>query len=147
MVPKLVSTALYNQTVRFIATAALTFGLLGSCGQNLNTKEAVRQGVIDHLSTRKGLDLDMKSMDVEVTSVTFRSDEADAMVSIKARGANAASGMQMQYTLKRDGSRWKVEKKAEAGMNPHSEQMAAPPASQLPADHPPINMPKPGTAK
>lgn len=135
--------ALYNRKVRILSAAALAAWCLVSCGHNINTKEAVRQGVIDHLGARKGLDLDLSSMDVDVTSVTFRSNEADAMVSFKPRGAAGAGGMQMKYTLERDGSRWKVKNKAESGANPHG----AAPGPQMPPDHPPVPTPKPGSAK
>lgn len=143
--------------MRTIISATLAAWCLVSCGQNVNTKEAVRQGVIDHLGARKGLDLDLSSMDVDVTSVSFRSNEADAMVSFKPRGSSGAGGMQMKYTLERDGNRWKVKSKAESGANPHGAAAegsanphggAAPaPGSQMPPDHPPIQTPKPGTAK
>lgn len=143
--------------MRTIISAALAAWCLVSCGQNVNTKEAVRQGVIDHLGARKGLDLDLSSMDVDVSSVTFRSNEADAVVSFKPRGSSGAGGMQMNYTLERDGNRWKVKSKAESGANPHgaaAEGAANPhgggaPAtgSQMPPDHPPVQMPKPGSAK
>ncbi len=154
MVPGVVTVDLYNHKVRTIIAAAIAAWCLVSCGQNTNSKEAVRQGVIDHLGARKGLDLDLSSMDVDVTSVTFRANEADAMVSFKPRGSSGAGGMQMKYTLERAGSRWKVKGKAESG-NPHG---AAPEGganphgggateSRMPSDHPPIPTPKPGSAK
>jgi len=110
------------------------------CSHDIQTKEAVRQGVIDHLSSRKGLDLDLRSMDVDVSSVAFRANEADATVSFRARGS-AASGadMQMRYTLERSGNRWVVKGKADSG---GAHGTAPPPpagASEMPPGHPPVS--------
>jgi hypothetical protein len=104
--------------------------LLLGCSRGPQTPEAVRQGVIDHLSTRS--DLDLASMQVEVTSVSFRQDEADATVSFRPKGGGAASGMQMRYTLERKGSRWAVKGKGQAptGEAPHGN-------AQRPAEFPP----------
>ena len=130
--------------VRFLFTAALMAACLASCGNNINTKQAVRQAVIDHLSSRKNLDLDVSAMDVDVASVDFRANEADAVVSIKPRGTSGG-GMQMKYSLEKSGNRWLVKKKAESGVSPHSSGMpggAPMSGSDLPAGHPPVEAPK-----
>jgi len=105
------------------------------CSQNVHNKDAVRQGIIDHLSARKGLDLDMSAMDVDVTSVAFRENEADATVSFRPKGAKGG-GMQMKYTLERKGNLWAVKSKAEAGGSPHGGG-----GGDLPPGHPPMNAP------
>ncbi|MCC6585785.1 MAG: hypothetical protein IT168_03625 [Bryobacterales bacterium] len=132
--------------MRSLLAAAIALGCLASCGNtNGNTKQAVRQAVIDHLSSRKNLDLDMSAMDVDVTSVDFRSNEADAMVVIKPRGSSAG-GMQMKYTLEKNGNRWQVKKKAESGSSPHSSGMPGggpAPGAELPPGHPSMDAPKP----
>ncbi len=109
--------------------------LLCSCSKSLDNKDAIRQGVLDHLSSRKGLDLDLKAMDVEVTNVSFRATEADATVSFRPKGSSGAAVMEMKYTLTRKGDQWAVKSKAEAGANPHTA-----PAEQggLPPSHPPM---------
>ncbi len=128
--------------------------LLAGCATDIQSKEAVRQGVIDHLSGRAGLDLG--SMTIEVTSVTFRGDEADATVSFQAKGtSDPASGMQMQYTLERKGNRWAVKSKTgaggvhgEGGMMPQSPHGAGEaPSGALPPGHPPAGQPDPRTRK
>ena len=135
--------------------ALLAFG----CGRKVQSKEAVKEGVLDYLSGRAGLNID--SMDVEVTSVTFRGEEADATVTFQAKGSTApGSGMQMQYTLKREGNRWVVQGKTGAGgasphgagmqMNPHGSAMPSNPhgmmppsgGGKLPAGHPPMKAPE-----
>jgi hypothetical protein len=125
-----------------ILAAAL---LLAGCGRGIDNKEAVRQGVLDHLSTRAGLDL--KSMQVDVASVSFRQNEADAMVSFRPKGAtDASAGMQMQYTLEKKGNRWVVKGKRDSGMAPHggapgsmpgSMPGGAMPGGAMPPGHPP----------
>ena len=113
--------------------------LLLGCSRAVDSKEAVRQGVLDHLSTRAGLDL--KSMQVDVVSVSFRQNEADAVVSFRPKGSSEPSaGMQMQYTLEKQGDRWVVKGKRESGMSPHgggTPSGAMPPAGAMPPGHPP----------
>lgn len=140
----------YNRTVKATGLILSVAFLLVGCAKDIQSKEAVRQGVIDHLSGRAGLDLG--SMNIEVTSVTFRGDEADATVSFQAKGANdPASGMQMQYTLERKGNRWAVKAKAGAGGGMHGEGGMMPenphgageaPSGDLPPGHPPTGQGK-----
>jgi hypothetical protein len=137
--------------VRFIALAAAAFGLLCACSRNINNKEAVRQGVIDYLNKRSAeTGLDMKLIDVDVTSVQFQNNDARAAVSFNAKGATGGA-MLMNYTLERHGSKWVVKGRAESGMNPHGAQgmppaqggslQPVPPGGQsqpLPPGHPPV---------
>jgi hypothetical protein len=140
--------------MRFLAFCALSALVLTSCGKDIQNKDAVRQGVVDHLKARKNLDLDLSSMQLEVTAVTFRENEADAEVSFVPKGGTAAQGMTMKYTLERKGDAWAVKQKSEATNNPHSGGAMAPPAGMpgatpggmpgagggmsLPPGHPPM---------
>ena len=120
--------------------------LLVSCNRTSpQTKEAVLQGVMEHLTTNAGLDL--SSMDVEITSVSFRGSESDALVSFRPKGS-ADPGMQMKYTLESKDGKWVVKGRAESGGAPHSGTPGTPEksGSDLPAGHPPIN-PPPGQDK
>jgi hypothetical protein len=135
---------------RFWATLAaiLAIGLSGGCNRAGNPEEAVRQGVIDYLAKRANLNV--AAMNVAVTSVIFRQNEADAVVAITAKGGNAGQGMSMKYTLERKGDRWVVKDKAEAGGSPHSAAGAnphggaAPPMEgALPPGHPAVDSTKP----
>ena len=114
--------------------------LLSACSKDIQNKEAVRLGVVEHLQSRKNLDLNLSAMQVEVTAVTFRENEADASVSFVPKGGNASQGMSMKYTLVRDGATWKVKQKAESTNNPHSSGTPAPSgaAGEMPPGHPPI---------
>jgi hypothetical protein len=110
--------------------------LLLSCAKDINTKEAVRTAVMKHLSTRG--DLNLASMDVNVGSITWRQNEADASVSFRPRGS-ADEGMQMTYVLERKGDEWVVKDKKSMPTNPHGGD-AAPvaPSGPLPPGHPPV---------
>lgn len=116
------------------ALAAASFLLL-ACGRDIHNKEAIRQGVIDHLSSRKGLDLDLSAMTLDITAVTFRENEAEAVVNFQPKGGG--SGMSMKYTLERQGNRWAVKSKAESGAS-HSGGVEAAPPGELPPGHPPV---------
>lgn len=131
----------YNLYVRYQLILLLSAGLfLLACSQGVQSEAAVRQGVIDYLSTRP--DLNISQMQVEVSSVAFRQNEADATVSFRPKGGGPSSGMQMSYTLERRGNRWVVKGK---GSGMHAKQMPGmPPVPQagasggtpLPPGHP-----------
>ena len=86
-------------------------------GGNIDTKEAVRQGVIDYLAGRQGLNVG--SMNVEVTSVSFKQNEAEATIAFAPKGSQGGQGMSMRYTLERKGNRWVVKGRSDAGQSPH----------------------------
>jgi hypothetical protein len=116
------------------------------CSRGLQTKEAVRQGVIDYLSSRK--DLSIGSMQVDILSVDFRGNEAEATVSFRPKGGG--EGMQMPYKLERVGNRWVVKARAGAGGgSPHGSMGApeGPSGMGLPAGHPPISGSSPAQTK
>jgi len=118
-------------------------GAGSACKRNIDNQEAVRRAVIDYLGKRSNLNV--SAMNVEVTSVTFRSSEADAVVAITVRGASPGQPMSMRYTLERQGDHWAVKGKADAGGRPHGAGAenphggAVPSASgELPPGHPAV---------
>jgi hypothetical protein len=119
-----------------ISLAALV--LLTACSRRIDTSEAVRQGVLDYLATRSNLN--MSAMNVEVATVSFRKDEADATVSFTAKGPPGAKGMSIRYTLTRKGDKWVVKDKAESGANPHG--AGGPAEGALPSGHPTMAPPQ-----
>jgi len=126
---------------RYLPLPLTALLLLGCGGRGLQNEGAVRQGVLDYLSQRS--DLNLKSMQVDITSVSFREDEADATVSFRPKGA-AGGGMEMRYTLERQGSRWVVKGKgrAGAGQSPHGQMGAGMPSQEgLPPGHPAVGNP------
>ena len=113
--------------------------LLG-CAKNIQTKEAVQAALVDHLNKVSGLN--MTQMKMEVGSVSFRENEADAAVSFVPNGMDPAQGMQMVYTLQRKGETWVVKGKR-GGQHDNTKPPAAiPPAGHPPAGHPPGEAPK-----
>jgi hypothetical protein len=84
---------------------ALAMLSLAACHRGGETKEAVRQGVIDYLAT-KGFN--MPGMSVDVTSVQFNGSHADAVVSIAPKGAPAGAGITMPYKLEQKDGKWVV---------------------------------------
>lgn len=129
--------------VRFqLAILGVATLLACGCGRNIQNQEAVRKGVVTYLSQRTSLDIN--AMQVDVSSVTFRENEADAVVSFKPKGStDPNAGMSMSYTLERKGNEWVVKGKAgKSGAPAHGEGMAMPgaagPGGQMPPAHPPM---------
>ena len=86
--------------------------MLAGCKKDIQNQDAVRQGVMSYLSKRS----DLLAMDVSVSSVAFREDEATAQVHFQAKGNNSpAAGMTMQYVLERKDGQWVV--KGRTGAN------------------------------
>lgn len=133
----------YNQKVKSAALLAIPlFALIGCANRNVDTLEAVKQGVIRDV----GKNLNIGNMDVNVVSVSFRDKEADAVVSFTAKGAPTQT-MTMNYTMERQGSEWHVKSRAGSDLQKHAAQsqpgsMGAAPMdgmhgqTQLPAGHP-----------
>jgi len=138
-----------------VATVGLSIALLGGCKKNIQNDDAVRQGIMNYLSKRP----DLLSMDVNVTSVAYRQDEATATVRFQAKGNNSpGASMTMQYVLERTGSQWNV--KGRAGANEHGANglpqeapaggsigampNTAMPNATMPPGHPTVGSPAPG---
>jgi len=145
-----------------IAATLLAVLSLAGCQKDVQNKESVRQGILSYLTQNKNLSVG--SMDIEVTQVTFKDKEADAVVMFKPKGGDASSGMSMRYTLVREGSGWVVKKKADTG--PHGTAAANAlsgggtsvpmPSGSMPLPstggalapgHPPMAAPAPGPKK
>jgi len=116
--------------VRNLAALLLLLALAG-CSRDIRNEQAVRQAVIDYLSSRPGLNIG--SMNVDVTSVIFRKDEADATVSFVPKGSSASAGMTIRYVLELKGNRWVVKPRASSGNNPHGGTEANPHGSTMPS--------------
>ena len=122
-----------------------------ACHRNIQNEDAVKQGVMDYLSTRQGLNI--ASMNVSITSMVFRQDVADVMVTFSPKGTGPGQPMSIPYTLEKKGDRWVVRPRAGqsphagAGSNPHGGGMGMPdggtPGGALPPGHPTV--PAPGS--
>lgn len=112
--------------------------LFWGCNRGMETKEAVRQGVVDHLSARK--QFNVSGMQIDVLSVDFRGNEASATVAFRPKGGG--EGMQMPYKLERQGNRWVVKSGPGAtGASPHGAMgmPESPAGTELPPGHPPVS--------
>jgi hypothetical protein len=140
-----VSTGSYNQIVR-ISAVLLVILSLAACNRGIKNNDAVRQGVINHLSK---VGLNVAGMDVSLTSVQINGKEADATVSIAPKGGNAAQGMSMKYHLQQQGSEWVVTGRQDTGASPHGAgAMPAAPSGGMPGGENPhgAGMAAPGGA-
>jgi hypothetical protein len=117
--------------VRLISTFLLILGLAG-CHRGVESKDAVRQGVLDYLAT-KGMT--PTAMDINVTAVKFSGDTADATVSFAAKGTGAGQ-MAIQYHLQLKDSKWAVVGRQDA--NQHG-------GGQMPPGSAPMGAAAPGT--
>jgi hypothetical protein len=153
------------------AALGMSIALLGGCKKNIQNDDAVRQGIMSYLGKRP----DLLSMDVNVTSVAYRQDEATATVQFQAKGnTSPGASMTMKYVLEREGNQWNVKRRASA--NEHGSNALPPdgsgagsigampnttmppghpsvgadgsaPPGALPPGHPPISSDKPGSSK
>jgi len=118
---------------------------LAACNRASESKEAIRESVINHVSGK----VNVGSMDVDVTSISFKGNEADATVTFRPKGAGPGAGLQMQYTLEQKAGKWVVRDKAQAGGSPHGAiNPGGEPANphggsdatgQMPPGHPPLD--------
>ena len=165
------AAARYNRSVKgpliLAAAVGLAIALLSGCKKDIQNDDAVRQGIMNYLSKRP----DLLSMDVNVTSVNYKQNEATATVKFQAKGNNSpGASMTMQYVLERQGDQWAVKGRAGAndhgaaalpppdgagsapaggsiGAMPNTAPPAAPPGA-LPPGHPPVSSDKkPGSSK
>jgi hypothetical protein len=137
-------TGRYNRSVK-LGILLLSVVLLSCNRGSPQTKEAVRAGVVEHLTQKAGLDV--SSMDVDIASLSFRGNEADALVSFRPKGStDPGSGMQMKYTLEGQRGKWVVKGRAESGGTPHGGAGAPSPSGGLPPGHPPAGQGESGAA-
>ena len=73
----------YNRYVKLAAICLAALCLAG-CSKNIDTPEAVKEGVIKDIAKK----VDVQAMDVNVDSVSFREKEADAKVSFRPKGGD-----------------------------------------------------------
>lgn len=151
---------------------ALALGLIaaligsGGCKKQANDNDAIRAGILQHL-TQIGT-LNMSAMDMDIRTVTINGNQAHAEVEFRPKtGGTPGAGMQVAYNLeKRDGT-WVVLKSQpiggmiqhpDPGQNPHKNQdvhtggmpnfneilnpSGTPAQGALPPGHPPGNPPQ-----
>jgi hypothetical protein len=129
--------------LRFPATLFLVILVLTSCRSRIQNREKVQEAIVQRLQASSGLDL--KSLDVTTTSVTFDKNLAFATVAFHPKeDPNLTNGMTMKYTLEDRGGKWVVINVADSqghGLAGHGAAGSA----QLPAGHPPVDGTASGT--
>jgi hypothetical protein len=130
------SRAGYNQIVsRSLPSCLICVLVLTACGNDLKTKEKVQAAVFDRLN-HSGLDL--KSMDVATTNVSFDGNLAYATVTFHPKDDPTVNGgMSMKYTLEGRDGKWVVTKVGDS--TGHSMASPASGDSSLPPGHPSIS--------
>jgi hypothetical protein len=119
-----------NRLTIVTVAVGLSLAILAGCKRDIQNTDAVRRGVLAYLSKRS----DLLSMDVSISNVVYRDNEATATVHLQAKGSNApGSGMDMRYVLERKGNDWVV--KGRAGGEAHGQGMGAP-AGAAPSEGP-----------
>ncbi len=111
----------------------------GACKSKSDDREAIRQGVVQHLSSMQGLNL--PNMEINVTQFSVNRNQATAQVEIRAKGAEGAAGtMQLAYNLEKRGAEWVVVKSVPAGGSlQHPAPGEMPPGAAMPPGHPGVN--------
>ena len=100
----------------------------------------MQQAILERLQTRSGLDL--QSLEVTTTSVSFDKNLAYATVAFHPKGeSNINSGMTMKYTLEARDGKWVVINVG--GLSGHRVEGHASGAAELPPGHPPIDQSNP----
>ena len=122
---------------RAILTSLLGALLLftGACKTKTDSKDAIRAGVVKHIASMKGLNVN--NMDVIVTQATVKGNTAEANVDIRAKNGDPnAPPMQLVYQMQKQGDEWVVIKGQPSGGMAHPAPGEAPPQGTSPPGHP-----------
>ena len=130
------------------AVAAPLIVLLSSCAKDINNKEDLRTALIDYYNSNQDkMGLSMSQMDVEIGSMSFQKDQAQATVIIKPKAGG--EGMTMSKVFERKGDKWVVRGNQAGAPGSHgagqpmpSSEPAPARTGELPAGHPKVGTPK-----
>lgn len=111
--------------MRRLAACILGVAVVFVAGCNrLQSKSAVQAAIEQHLKDRPGLI--MQNMTMQVESVKFTGDRAEAHVKFQSKEM-PQSFVEIRYTLRRSGDHWEVESSSPMSMGgPHGSVMPAP---------------------
>jgi len=147
-----------------LGVGAALFGL-SACKKQVNDKDAIRAGILQHLTSIGTLN--MSAMDMDMRSIAVAGNQAHAEVEFRPKtgGPPSGAGMQVAYDLEKRGTAWVVLKSQPLGgaiqhpntnQNPSANQPVhsmpnfneilnssrAPAQGTLPPGHPPVNPPQ-----
>jgi hypothetical protein len=119
-----------------VCVLGLTMVAAAAGCNRLKSKSAVQAAIEQHLKQRPGLA--MENMTMQVESVKFNGDTAEAHVKFQSKQM-PQSFVEIRYTLRRSGDRWEVESSSPMSMGgPHGSTTAVPsgttPAGATPAE-------------
>ena len=109
---------------------AATVLVLAGCSKNIDNKEAVQTAVAKYVSG-KGINVDQ--MNVNVNSVSFHGNQADATVAFVPKGSG--SGVTAKYQLERVQDVWQVKGRSGMSTLDHTQ------GSELPGEQGPTGLP------
>jgi len=123
---------------RFLPSFLAGLLITASCGNDLKTKEKVQAAIMERLQTHSGLDL--KSMDVSTTNVTFEKNVAYATVSFHPKDdPKLTGGMSMKYTLEARDGKWVVTKVGDSSGHSPTNPLQGGDGGNLPPGHPSVD--------
>ncbi len=143
-----------------ILFAAIVFP--GGCTKQESDADLIRDGINQHLTSLKTINLD--AMNINITSTSIQGNQAKVQVEFLPKaGAPAGASMQVAYSMEKQGAKWVVQNSQPMGgmiqhpapgENPHanatsssspnslpnfSDLVGSPSGSSLPPGHPPVN--------
>jgi hypothetical protein len=118
--------------------------LLTACQDDLKNRDNVRQAILSRLQDHSGLDL--KNLDVNITTLTFDKNTANATVFFHPKNdSKLDGGMTMKYTLTERDGKWVVASVADS--QGHGMPGASPAGStDLPPGHPALDSRNPSSS-
>jgi len=118
-----------------VTTLGALLVLTGGCKSKVNNNDAIHDGVVKHIASMNGLNVN--NMTVTVTQATVNGDTAQASVDIRAKNGDPnAPPMQMVYQMQKQGKEWVVLKSQPTGGMQHPAPGEMPPQGQMPPGHP-----------
>lgn len=149
-------------TLALLFTTALLG--LGACKKQPNDNDAIRAGILQHLTSIGTLNMSAMEMDMRSVAVTGNQAHAEVEFRVKNSGPSGG-GMQVAYDLEKRGDTWVVLKSQPLGgmqhpstnQNPSADQPvhsmpnfsellnpsgSAPGQTALPPGHPPVSSQK-----
>jgi hypothetical protein len=110
--------------------------LVAACKSKTDENEAIRAGVVKHLTALNMLN--MNNMDVKVTQANVNGNQAQAQVEIRSKGGDPkAPPMQIGYALEKHGEEWVVLKSTGMGGGMQHPGPGEAPAGSTPGGMPP----------
>jgi hypothetical protein len=137
------SLVIINDVLRTWALFCVSMLVLAGCGDRLRSKDLVQQAIVKRLQSHSGLDLN--SLDVTTTSVSFDKKMAYATVAFHPKGdPGVNSGLVMKYTLQERSGQWEVVNVGDSRGGPLSGHAGMGSTPALPAGHPSVDGLPPG---